>query len=390
MKRYLSLIMVVLLLIVSPVRVSAKAADENLTPETFNIKAKSALLMEYDSGKIIFEYNSHDKLAPASVTKIMTMLLAMEAVDSGKVKLSDKVTVSERAKSMGGSTMFLETGEIRTLEELIKGVAIESANDAAVAIAEFLGGTEEEFVKMMNKRARELGMKDTNFVNSMGFHDPNHYTSAHDVAIMSRELLKHRKILDYTTIWMETISEGRKSPFTLTNRNKMIKRYSGCDGLKTGYTSEAKYCISATAKRGNIRFIAVIMGADSWKDRNAQAERLMDYGFAKYESVNVIKKGEVIQEIKMPKSIPEKVNLIAKEDLNVVFEKGTKAQISKKIDIKENVKLPLKKGDVVGSIKAIEGDKIYGEIPLVIDCDVNRMTFPDALKKAFKSWLGIQ
>ncbi|GFR34289.1 D-alanyl-D-alanine carboxypeptidase family protein [Thermobrachium celere] len=355
-----------------------------------NLNCKSALLMEFSSGKILYEYNAHQKLAPASVTKIMTMLLVMEAIDSGKIKLTDKVVVSENAKRLGGSTMYLETGEVRTVEELLKGAAVESANDACVALAEYLCGTEEEFVKRMNERAKSLGMNDTHFVNCYGFYDPNHYTSAYDVAIMSRELLKHSKILDYTTIWMETISEGRKTPFTLVNRNKMIKAYKGCDGLKTGYTKEALYCISATAKRGNVRLISVIMGAPTSKERNAMASQLLDIGFAKYDSFDVVKKGEVVGEVRIPKAKPESVKIIAKDNLNVIVEKGNKPNIEKKIEIFKDLKLPINKGDTVGIVKAVEGEKVFGQVEAIVDTKVEKMKFIDTLNKVVKSFLNVK
>lgn len=387
MKKYFSALLISIFLISS---ISAGAEPTKTMENSINLNCKSAMLMEAGSGKIVYELNSHEKLAPASVTKVMTMLLTMEAVEKGAIKLDDKVTVSERAKLLGGSTMYLETGEIRTVEELLKGVGIESANDAAVALAEYIGGSQEGFIEKMNLRAKELQMNDTNFVNPHGFYDPNHYTSANDIAIMSRELIKHSKILDYTKIWMETISEGRKEPFTLVNRNKMLKSYNGCDGLKTGYTKEAKYCISATAKRGNIRFISVIMGADSWKERNAQAAKLLDFGFAKYESINFVKKNEVIQEISLPKSKPEKIKIMAKEDLSLVFEKGAKPKIEKKVEISKDIKLPIKKGDTIGVIKAVEGDKVFGEVDVIADEDVSKLTILDMIGKSFRGWINIK
>lgn len=386
MKKYLALFLLTIFIIVPFKDVNAKSLD----PTGFKLDCKSALLMEYSTGNIIYENNSHEKLPPASVTKVMTMLLAMEAVDGGKVKLSDKATISARAKSMGGSTMYLETGELRTVEELIKGVAIESANDAAVALGEYIGGSEEAFIQKMNERAKELGMKDTNFINCTGFYDNNHYTSAYDIAIMSRELLKHSKILDYTKIWMETISEGREQPFTLVNRNKMIKSYPGCDGLKTGFVTESKYCISSTAKRGDIRFISVIMGAPSWKERNEMAAKLLDYGFSKYESIKLVKKGEVVDEIKLPKCKPDLIKILAKEDLNVIYEKGSKGNIEKKVQINKELKLPLKKGDSIGTIDAVDGNKVLNKTDAVVDSDIKKINFFDSLGRGFKSWLRMK
>jgi len=385
-KKYISAILIAILVGVMPVGVFAKEDKKDI----FNLNCKSALLMEYSTGKVVYEHNSHEKLLPASVTKVMTMLLVMEAVDNGQAKLSDKVVASPRAKSMGGSTMYLETGEIRTVEELLKGICVESANDAAVALAEHFGGTEEGFVIKMNERAKKLGMKDTNFVNCTGFFVENHYTSAYDIAVMSKELLKHNKILDYTKIWMETISEGRKEPFTLVNRNKMVRFYQGCDGLKTGYIPESKYCISSTAKRGGIRFISVIMGAPSWKERNAQAGKLLDFGFAKYESKKLVTKGENLGQISIPRSKPEKIGIFAADDLSVIYEKGNPINAEKKVEIKKDIKLPIKKGECIGKVKAFEGEKLVGETDIIIDQNVSKMGLCDTIGKTLKQWLNIK
>lgn len=373
------------ILILMPAKALAEPASSPI-----KLISKSAVLMEFSTGRIVFESNAHQKLTPASVTKVMTMLLAMEAADSGKIKLTDKVVASARAKSMGGSTMYLDAGEIRTVEELIKAVAIESANDAAIALAEHLEGTEEGFVEKMNQRAKELQMNDTHFSNCTGLYPDNHYTSAYDIAIMSRELLKHSKILNYTTIWQETISEGREKPFTLTNRNKMLKSYKGCDGLKTGFITEAMYCMSATAKRGDIRFISVIMGAPTWKERNAEAGKLLDLGFAKYESIKVAKQGEVVEEIAIPKAKPEKIKVMAKNDLNVIIEKGSRVKLDKKVELYKNIKLPIKKGDTIGVIKAVDGNKVYAEVPAVAGENIRKTKLTDTLFKAFKSWLYLK
>lgn len=352
-------------------------------------QAKSMLLMENSSGKIIFEEKPHEKLSLASVTKIMTMLLTMEAVDSGQIKLSDRVTCSARVKSMGGSTMCLEEGEVRTVEELLKGVAVESANDAAVALAEYVAGSEEAFVAKMNSRAKALGMNDTHFVNCMGFYSPEHYTSAYDVAIMSRELLKHSAILNYTSIWMETISEGRKSPFTIVNRNKMVRYFKGCDGLKTGFVKEAMYCISATAKRGDIRFIAVIMGAPTIKDRTEAAGKLLNMGFARYDSRLLVKKGESVQEISISKAKPERISAVASGDFSAVIEKGAKDNFIKKFEMSSN-KPPLKKGDVVGMLRIYQNGKEIGSVKCLTDRDVYNLNFFDMLNKNIDEMLGIK
>lgn len=386
MKRFVSMLLVLTIMFSANIYISAYSIPSN---DNMSLDCRSALLMEFSTGNIIYEFNSHEKLTPASVTKIMTTLLIMEAVENGTMSLDDKVTCSARAKSMGGSTMYLETGEIRTVEELLKGVCVESANDAAIALAEYHSGTEEAFVEKMNARAKELGCNDTNFSNCTGLFPDNHYTSAYDLAIMSRELLKHSQVLKYTTIWMETISEGRKQPFTLVNRNKMIRTYNGCDGLKTGYIKESMYCISATAKRNNIRFISIIMGAPTWQSRNEQAGRLLDYGFSKYECIKLLDKGEPVGEISLHKAVPEKVTIKAGDELDVILEKGSKVNLEKQVEIYKDIKLPLKAGDQIGVIRAVDGDKTYSEVKLVVDEPVRKMPFGYILKKSFRLLLHV-
>jgi D-alanyl-D-alanine carboxypeptidase (penicillin-binding protein 5/6) len=346
------------------------------------VDARSALLMEPVSGKIIFEKNSHDKLPPASVTKIMTMLLTMEAVDSGKIKLSDKVTASENAKKMGGSSMLLDTGEIRTIEELIKGIGIASGNDAAVAMAEYLGGSEEGFVKLMNERASQLGMKDTTFKNCTGLNVPGHVTTAYDIAIMSRELLKHPKILQYTGTYMETISEGRKSPIGLVNHNKLVRFFKGCDGLKTGFTDEAKYCISATATRDGARMLTVIMGSPSYKIRNKDASMLMNYGFSKYEAKKIVTKGMDIEKIILNKKGDRFFIAKAQNDLNVIMEKGKDNKITKKCVINKDKK-QYKTNDAIGYCEIYVNGELVGKVNICSDRDIKKAGILDNFKNNF-------
>ena len=361
----------------------AKAEGENI-----QIEAKSGLLMEANSGKLLFEKNSNEKYAPASVTKIMTMLLAMEAIDSGKIKFEDKITASENAKKMGGSTMLLDTGEIRTVEEIIKGIAIASGNDAAVAMAEFLGGTEGAFVEMMNKRAAELGMKNTTFKNCTGLPVEGHVTTAMDIAIMSRELLKHPKILKYTGTYMETISEGRKSPIELVNHNKLVRFFSGCDGLKTGFTDEAKYCISATAMRDGVRVISVIMGAPTYKIRNRDASMLLNYGFSKFESKKLIVKDQELKEVKLNKKGDRYFIAKAADDLSVTVERGSNQEVVPKITIDKGRK-EYKKGEIVGACDYYINNVKVGSVKLYSDREVKKSgllnNMKDNLKGLFKN-----
>lgn len=349
------------------------------------VDARSALLMEPATGKVLYEKNSHEKLAPASVTKIMTMLLTMEAVDSGKIKLSDKVTVSENAKKMGGSTMLLDTGEIRTVEELLKGISVASGNDAAVAMAEYLGGSEEGFVKLMNERAKAIGMNDTTFKNCTGLNAAGHVTSAYDISVMSRELLKHPTILKYSGIYMETISEGRKTPIGLVNHNKLVRFFKGCDGLKTGFTEEAKYCISATAVRDGVRMLAVIMGSPTYKVRNKDASMLLNYGFSKFESRKVISKDEDLEKIWLNKQSDKFFIAKAKQDLMIVNEKGTENKVAKKCILQiDKSKKEFKKGEVIGYCEVSINDKVVDKVEIYCDRDFKKGGIFENMKNTLK------
>ena len=354
-------------------------ADQN---ENIQVNANSALLMEVTSGDIIFEKNSEKKYAPASVTKVMTMLLTMEAIDSGKISFNDKVTISENSKRMGGSSMLLDTGEIRTVEELIKGVGIASGNDAAVALAEYLGGSEENFVQMMNKRASELGMKSTTFKNCTGLPIEGHVSTAKDISIMSRELLKHESILKYTGTYMETISEGRKTPIELVNHNKLVRFFKGCDGLKTGFTREAKYCITATAKRDGTRMLSVIMGAPTFKIRNRDASMLMNYGFSKYETLKLVSKGEDVKIHYLDKNNKKYIILKAAETLEKTLPKGKKDAIEVEININDNLN-KIKKGDIVGQYVFYLGEEKLGQVDLYSDRPCKLKGFMYKIKNLF-------
>ncbi|EKQ56348.1 MULTISPECIES: D-alanyl-D-alanine carboxypeptidase family protein [unclassified Clostridium] len=386
MKRILSftLICIFAILLIPINLASAVEGDEKAKADGTNIEARSALLMEPMSGKILYEKNANEKFAPASVTKIMTMLLTMEAVDNGKIKLDDKVTCSENAKKMGGSTMLLDTGEIRTVEELLKGVAIASGNDAAVALAEYLGGTEQDFVGMMNKRAQELGMSNTTFKNCNGLPAEGHLSTAKDIAIMSRELLKHPKVLKYTGTYMETISEGRKSPIELVNHNKLVRFFEGCDGLKTGFTDEAKYCISATATRNGVRMLSVIMGAPTYKIRNRDAGVLLNHGFSKYEGKKLISKDQEIDKVYMDEQTDKFFNAMAKDDLVVILPKGDNKELEKKIVIEE-LKKEYKAGDIVGKYEVYLGDEKVGEVEIYCDRDIKKGNIFDNIKYNIKN-----
>ena len=382
MKRSIkSVLCIILSLIVTTqlLTISVMADVKNKNDKGILVEAKSALLMEPTTGKIIFEKNSHEKFAPASVTKIMVMLLAMEAIDSGKIKLQDKITISENSKKMGGSSMILDTGEIRTVEEILKGIAIASGNDAAVAMAEYLGGSESAFVIMMNERAKGLNMKDTSFRNCTGLSADGHLTTAYDISIMSRELLKHPKILKYSGTYMETISEGRKSPIGLVNHNKLVRFFDGCDGIKTGFTNEAKYCISATAVRSNVRMLAIIMGAPTYTKRNRDASMLMNYGFSKFETKKVISKDAEVEKVILNKKGDKFLMAKSQQDFLVTLEKGSKNQITKKLIIKEDLK-EYKKDVAIGFCEIYIDNKLYGKVIIYSDRDIKKSRIWDSIK----------
>ncbi|MEL7654394.1 MAG: D-alanyl-D-alanine carboxypeptidase family protein [Bacillota bacterium] len=334
-----------------------------------SVDAKSAILIDAGSGTVLFEQNSHDKLPPASVTKVMTMLLIMEAIDRGQMKLEDKITVSEKAASMGGSQMYMEPGEQQKLETLLMGIAIASANDACVAAAEYHSGTVDIFVENMNKRAKELGMLDTNFVNTNGLPVANHYTSAYDIALMSKELIKHKKLQDWFNVWMTNITVGlpgkKQTELGLTNTNRLIRTYPGANGIKTGFTQEAGYCLSASAVKGDLNLIAVIMGSSTSKIRFAEASKLLDYGFANYDSVKLAEKGEPMGKVIIEKGSPNMVDAVAPENVRVLVKKGEKDGIKGELVYLNTISAPIAKGDQIGDLVIYKQDKEIARYPLV-------------------------
>lgn len=327
-----------------------------------SVNAKSALLMDAGTGTVLYAYNAGEKRPPASVTKIMTMLLVLEAVDSGKISLDDTVTVSANAAGMGGSQMYMEEGEQHTLEEILKGVAMVSANDGCVAAAEHLCGSTDIFVESMNKRAAELGMENTHFVNTNGLPAENHYSSAYDIALMSRELMNHMDGREWFTTWQDTITvglPGKEKEFGLTNTNKLIKQYKGAIGIKTGFTSDAGYCLSGAAERDGTTLIAVVMGCETSNIRLKEISTLLDYGFANYETVRIAKKGDALCEIDIEKGNHEKIDGIAAEDIAVLVKKGESEKITFDIAAYDSIDVPLKKGEDVGEVTVYkEGSEI--------------------------------
>lgn len=325
------------------------------------LNAKSAILMEESTGNILYESNPDERLPIASVTKVMTMLLIMEAVDSGKISLDDMVTVSENAMSYGGSTMFLETGEQLTVNDMLKGIAVASANDGCVAMAEHLAGSESAFVDMMNEKAKKLGMENTHFMNTNGLDEEDHYSSARDVAIMSRELMKHETIFNYTSIWMDTLRGGK---FQLANTNKLIRFYDGANGLKTGSTSKALCCLSAAAKRNDMQLIAVVLGAPTSAERFASAKSLLDYGFANYAVNTQITAGDEVQKIAVEKGVDKEVGVVAGDSCSTLVKKGQEDNITKEIKIDETITAPIEAGQKIGTMTISRDGEVIADIDL--------------------------
>lgn len=357
MKKLLSLFLCVLLL--TSVIVYAEAPLE--------LTAKSALLMEASTGTILYEKASHEALPPASVTKIMTLLLVMEALDNGQFTLDDMVSVSPLAASMGGSQVFLEENEQLSVHEMIKAVAVASGNDAAVALAEFTAGSHEGFVNKMNERAKQLGMNDTHFVNCNGLDTDGHVTSAHDIAVMSREIMKHPKIFEYTTIWMDSLRDGA---FGLVNTNKLIRFYQGATGLKTGSTSVAGFCISATAKRDGMDLIAVVMGSPTSKERFADATKMLDYGFANYGICSSLVSEDELAPIALKKGTKDSVSIGLADGFSLLMEKSKIANIEKKITLPNSVSAPVQSGHKIGDVEFFSEGLSVGKCNIVAKEDI--------------------
>ena len=380
MKRVMGLLLVLALLL--PV-MNVRAGAVNL-----ELNAKSALLMDVATGTVLFEKECHERLAPASVTKVMTMLLIMEAVDSGRISMTDTVTASQAAAAKGGSQIFLKEGESMTVSDMLKSIAVSSANDCACAMAEHLAGSEGAFVEMMNQRAAELGMADTHFVNCTGLDDgPNaaeHRTSAYDIAIMSRELLKdHPDIKKFTTIWMDTVRNGT---FGLSNTNKLIRFYQGATGLKTGYTTGAGYCLSASARREGMELIAVVMGCENSQKRSADCKAMLDYGFANYSVVRpALKEGRTIP-VDLGKQSAVPVELEQTRELLV--DRAKRTSLSARVEMAQVLRAPVQKGQRVGTLTVYSDEKMLIQLPLIASQAVERLSFWDVCKMIFQRATG--
>jgi len=368
---------VVLALLVVLLPVDARGVE-------MDIKAKSAVLMDGETGTVIYEQNAHEALAPASVTKVMTMLLIMEAIDDQRISWDDMVTASEEAAAKGGSQIYLKVGETMSVSDMVKSIAVSSANDCACAMAEHIAGSEAAFVDMMNKRAKELGMNDTNFVNCTGLDDgenaAQHKTSAYDIAVMSRQLIKnHPDIKKFTTIWMDTVRGGS---FGLSNTNKLVRFYSGATGLKTGFTSQAGYCLSATAQREGMELIAVVMGCESSKDRFAACKSMLDYGFAGYAVV----KAELTETQTVPVRLGtvDAVTAVPAQTEALLIDKAQKSLVATEIQLEEEVTAPVSQGQRLGTMTIRAGEQVLAQIPLVAEMPVEKLSWGQMFLRFFR------
>ncbi len=361
--------------VMQTIAVSSNITEEytNDTSNPLNLECGSAILIDQNTGKILYSYNAHKKLRPASVTKIMSILLIMDAIENGKINYDTKIPCSENAASMGGSQIWLDTTESLTVKEMLKAICVVSANDCVMAMAEYLGGTEEGFVKMMNEKASQLGMNDTTFKNCHGIDEDGHETSSYDIALMSKELLnKYPEITKYTTIWNDSLRDGKSE---LINTNKLVHNYQGCTGLKTGSTSQALFNLSASATRDDLSLIAVVMKAPTSAKRFKNASNLLDFGFTNFEYKKMINKDDVIKNIKVEKGVVSEVNIKADQDIGTIITKGNDFNIEQSIEMPDIVQAPIKKGDIMGKLKYTLNGENVGECNLTVTEDVDKINF---------------
>lgn len=372
-----------LISVISPAIKSAYALE-------MEFKSRAALLMEYNSGKVIYSLNENERIFPASITKIMTLLLALESLHRGDISLQDEVPITQNAASMGGAQLFLSQGDVVDMESLLTGIAVGSANDATLAVAEYIAGSEKAFVEMMNMRAAELKMKNTNFVNPTGLHHAEHFSSAFDIALMSRELLKHDLFFRWSTIWMdENFLEGRikSGKVYLSNTNRMIRTYRNSDGIKTGYTRESGHSIAASAMRNGTRFIAIVLGAPDKEIRYQEATALLNYAFANFTSISLKNEKEKVARLPVEKGNLAEVDIVTTEKVSFLLKKGEDADYNTKVELPSFLRAPLHAGEKVGEILVTRGDEVLKAVDLVAAQDVEKATFSQLLRRYFNFWV---
>lgn len=375
----------------SSIQTNAKTEEplntQNLEGNHLNLQSGSAILIDQSTGQVLYDHNCHEQLRPASVTKVMTILLIMEALDRGDITLDTKVPCSPNAAAMGGSQIWLDVREELTVDEMLKAICVVSANDCTVAMAEYLAGSQESFVEKMNAKAKELGMNDTSFKNCHGIDEDGHVTSANDIGLMSRELLtKHSQITKYTTIWMDSLRDEKSG---LVNTNKLIRNYKGATGLKTGSTSLALYNLSASATRDGLSLIAVIMKAPTSAIRFSEAQKLLDYGFTNYSYKELAKKDEPVQDINIGKGTENLIKAVYEKDTGKLVKKGQGNNLTQIIEIDENISAPINKGDVLGKVKFMDGEKQIEEVNLVSDRSVDKIGLWNMVVSLYRMWFNV-
>lgn len=367
--------------------VGLNSSSATVTDNPLALDCGAACLIEQNSGLIIYDYNMHEKLRPASVTKIMSLLLIMEALDSGKIQLTDKIPCTEDAAKMGGSQIWLDVRETLTVEEMLKAICVVSANDCVVAMADYLEGSQDAFVKKMNQKAQELGMNDTTFKNCHGIDEDGHLTSAYDIAIMSRELLmNHPSITKYTTIWMDSLRDGKSS---LVNTNKLVRNYNGCTGLKTGSTSIALYNLSASATRNNLSLIAVVLKAPTPAIRFSNAQKLLDYGFSNYSVTSFGKKGDVIKSVEIKKGTASSVDAILENDAEVLMSNGSSKDITQEIKLDDTFNAPILEGQKLGEVEFSINGNVVSTVNLVANKSSDKLSFGSIIKFVMNKWFNM-
>jgi len=367
--------------------VGLNSSSATVTDNPLALDCGAACLIEQSSGLIIYDYNMHEKLRPASVTKIMSLLLIMEALDSGKIQLTDKIPCTEDAAKMGGSQIWLDVRETLTVEEMLKAICVVSANDCVVAMADYLEGSQDAFVKKMNQKAQELGMNDTTFKNCHGIDEDGHLTSAYDIAIMSRELLiNHPSITKYTTIWMDSLRDGKSS---LVNTNKLVRNYNGCTGLKTGSTSIALYNLSASATRNNLSLIAVVLKAPTPAIRFSNAQKLLDYGFSNYSVTSFGKKGDVIKSVMIKKGTSSSIDAILENDADILTSNGSNNDITQEIKLDDTINAPVLENQKIGKVEFSVNGNVVSTVNLVSSRDVDKLSFVTITKLVLNKWFNL-
>ncbi len=369
------------------VSASLNTSDDTITNNSLMLESGSACLIDQNTGLVLYDHNMHEQLRPASVTKIMSLLLIMEALDSGRISLTDQVPCTEDAAAMGGSQIWLDVRETLTVDEMLKAICVVSANDCVVAMADYLEGSQEAFVAKMNEKAKELGMNDTCFKNCHGIDEDGHVTSSYDIAIMSRELLvNHPSITNYTTIWMDTLRDGKSS---LVNTNKLVRNYSGCTGLKTGSTSIALYNLSASATRNDLSLIAVIMRAPTSAIRFSEAQKLLDYGFNNYSVTSFGNKGDVIKEVKVNKGTSKAINAVLESDAKILTKKSNNNEISQEIILDDVINAPIIQGQKLGEIKYSINGSVVMTVNLIADTNVPKLSFLIITQSVISKWFNL-